>query len=232
MKSHDPKSISRLVEENCKRWELANRTAEKKVHVPVIAISREAGSLGRFVARRLCDDLGMDLYGSRIIGEIAKQTDLSEKVLRTLDEKGRNYLEDMVAMFDRKSGLVSGEFIKTLVRIVGTIERHGNGVILGRGAPFILNRHRNLRVRFIAPLEMRVENIRREFKLSAADAKREIITIDANRRAFTRQYFNVPLDDVSYYDLVINNEFVDLDASVEIVKEALKRKQSLISKAA
>ncbi|MBQ2937869.1 MAG: cytidylate kinase family protein [Clostridia bacterium] len=48
----------------------------------IITISREFGSGGREVGKRLADELGMAYYDREIITEIAKQTGLSEEYIK------------------------------------------------------------------------------------------------------------------------------------------------------
>jgi len=215
----------RIVEEQCRKWEMEAGKKKTEIQAPVITISREAGSIGRFVARKLSEDLEMTLYGSDLLNEVAKDAGVMQSVVRTLDERGRSWLEDLMATWGGKNNLSMDAFFQSLVRTIGAIGRHGRAVILGRGATFILPPPQNLRVRFIAPLEMRIKSVIREFKLNAADAERRIRTLDEDRRAFVKKYFDADIDDPGRYDLVVNNEFTEVDEAVEIIKVALKSRR-------
>ena len=61
-----------------------------------------------------------------------------------------------------------------------------------------------------------------ELGLSEDEARQHLINVGTDRTRFVHHYFRADYDDVSHFDLVVNNEFVDLDASVEIVKAALR----------
>ena len=54
----------------------------------VITISREFGSGGREIGKRLADALGLAYYDSEIITMIAKETGMSEEYIKNISEKG------------------------------------------------------------------------------------------------------------------------------------------------
>lgn len=219
---HNPRSLEKIVEDRVRRWELVPAHEKATRRLPVVAISRQAGSLGEPVARRLAEELGMDLYADELIGLIAETTHVSERVVRTLDEKGVTFLEDMLNTLIGKYPLASDAYIDILAKTIATIDWHGNAVILGRGAAYMIHGRDDLRIRFMAPMELRIKNTMRDLGLSEDQAKRHLIEIDEERSRFVHHYFHLDYDDVRHFDLVVNNESVDLDTSVEIVKAALR----------
>jgi cytidylate kinase len=219
---HIPRSFEQIVEDRIKRWESVPAHEKEASRVPAVAISRQAGSLGKQAAQRLADELGMDLYADQLIGLIADTTHVSERVVRTLDEKGVTFLDDMLAKLNGRYGLVSDAYFDVLAHTIATVDWHGNAVILGRGAAYMMHGPNDLRVRFIAPVEMRVKNIARDLGMSESEAQAHLIEADAERSRFVRHYFRLDYDDIRHFDLVLNGEFVNLDDSVEIIKAALK----------
>jgi len=219
---HKPRSLERLVEDRVKRWEAIPAHEKEARRLPVIAISRQVGALGETVAERLVGELGMDLYADRLIRVIAETTHVSERVVRTLDEKGVNFLDDMLANLNGRYGLVSDAYFDVLSRTIATVDWHGNAVIVGHGAAYMMHGRDDLRVRFIAPPRMRIENIARDLGLSESEAREHMVETDENRRHFVRHYFHLDYDDVRHFDMVLNNEFVDLDTSVAIIRAALQ----------
>jgi cytidylate kinase len=75
------------------------RTQEKKEQAleKVITISREAGSGGRIVAKKLAESLGFDFFDQEIIHEMAESAKVDDRILQTLDEKGLNVLEHWIS---------------------------------------------------------------------------------------------------------------------------------------
>ena len=224
-KIRSPQSVEKLVEDQVSKWRIADKEVSKKpLSVPVITVSREPGSEGRMVAKKLAEQLNLDLFGGEIIHEVAKSANMSERVVETLDEKGRSFLDELVGTLEGDRHLWDYEYFSHLTKVISTIGRHGRAVILGRGANFILPLDKIFRVRVIAPQEVRIRNAMREFKVSEKEAKRRIINVESDRSAFVRKYFHVDIADPIHYDLLINTANLSVDVSVEIIKAALRLK--------
>ncbi|HPL62183.1 MAG: cytidylate kinase-like family protein [Syntrophales bacterium] len=213
-------TVQQLVEEQIQRWTTMGREKKKKPY-PVVTISREAGSGGREVARYLAEYLKLDLYGSRIVSEVAKSAKMSTAVVETLDEKGRSMLEDWISILETEKNLWGYEYLRHLTKVIGTIGRHGRAVIVGRGAHLILPAEETFRVRIVAPMEARIKNFQKEFKLSAEEARKRIIVIESDRNEFIRKYFHADIADSSTYDLTINTSAMDPKAAAQLITAAI-----------
>ncbi len=215
-------AIEKMVEEQVKKWEIMGRE-KKKAATPVISISRQVGSQGRLIFKALAKELNLDIYGSRIIDEVAKSAKMSADVVASLDEKGRSWLDDWISILEKDRSLWSYQYLRYLVKVIGTIGRHGNAVILGRGANFILPPDEVLKVRVIAPVKTRIENVMKEFGCFEEEARLRVISIDSDRKAFVRKYFNADIDDATNYDLVINTGRISVNKAVEMIKVAWRK---------
>jgi cytidylate kinase len=224
MKSQ-PRSIEALVNEQLKRWQIKTQ-AQKKVKAkpgPVITISREPGSGGSEIARRLAKDLNMDLIGAQIIQKIAESSDISTRIIQSLDEKEVTRRDIWLESLFEKRHLWHDEYLFHLTKIIGTMGRQGNFIIVGRGAQFILPPEDTFRLRFIAPMEFKIANVMRDFGSSRTDSERYIIKTDSNRLAYLRKHFNADWSDPSHYDIVINTGKFGIDVAVETIKTAFSQ---------
>lgn len=79
------------------------------------------------------------------------------------------------------------------------------------------------RVRIIAPIDLRIQNMSEEFGVPAEETRRRILRTESDRRAFVRKYFYADIADPANYDLVINTGTLSIDAAVGTVKGALGR---------
>ena len=218
------RSVLKIIEEQVKKWQIM-KVKEKKeaVGFPVITISREPGSGGRIVATELGKKLGLDVFHQEIINEMAESAQVSTRVLETLDEKGLSVLEEWITSLVDNRHLWPDQYLRHLLKVIGTIGKHGNAVIVGRGANFVLPPEGRLRVRIVAPLDVRVENVSSNFGVSAEDAKRRIIRTESERRAFIRKYFNANITDPINYDLVLNTGTLSIEAAANAIENALKQ---------
>ncbi len=217
------RSIHQIVEEQAQRWQRLRREEkiEKEV-VPIITISREPGSGGRLVAQQLAEELQLDFYHQEIIQEIAQSAHVSKVLLETLDEKGISMIEDWVsaAILDRH--LWPDEYLRHLMKVIGAIARHGRAIIVGRGAHYLLPRENRFSVRIIAPLDIRVKNVCRQFDSEEEVTRRRVIRTESDRKAFVRKYFNADVADPLQYDLIINTEIIGVEAAVKAIRSALR----------
>jgi len=217
------RSVIKIIEEQVKKWQIMKVKEQKKAIVfPVITISREPGSGGRIVATELGKKLSLDVFHQEIINEMAESAQVSSRILETLDEKGLSVLDEWITSLVDKQHLWPDQYLRHLMKVIGTIGKHGSAVIVGRGANFVLPSEGRIRVRIVAPLNVRVENVSSNFGVSAEDAKRRIIRTESERRAFIRKYFNADITDPINYDLVLNTGTLSIEAAANVIKSASK----------
>jgi cytidylate kinase len=223
-KPRPKRSMTGIIDDQVKKWEMSQKKKIKPSIRPVIAISRLPGSGGWFLAQRVAKDLKMDYWDRQIIDEVAKSAKVSKRMIKSLDELDRSMIDDWIESLGERH-VWPYEFMEHLTKVIGTIGAHGNAVIVGRGASFILPPETCLRVHVIAPLEVRVNNVSTFFKVSKEEAKQRILTVESERVAFMRKYFNVDVHDPNYYDIVINTQFFNLETASKIIVEACNARQ-------
>ena len=216
------RSMERLIEEQVQRWQLmhAEKKAERNV-LPVITISREPGSGGRIVAQKLAAKLNVEVFHQEVLHEMAKRAEVSQQMLATMDEKGLSILEDWISSLVYDRHMWPDEYLKHLMNVIGTIGKHRQAVVVGRGANFILPPEQRFRVRISAPRKFRIQNVARQFNVSEDEAKRRVIQTESDRKAFIRKYFNSDIADPDNYDLVINTEILSLENATEVIAAAM-----------
>jgi cytidylate kinase len=199
-----------------------SRTLDRLVDKPglCITISREPGSGGSEIARRLAKDLGMDLMGAQIIQQVAERADISEKVIASLDEKDVRLRDLWIDSLLQSRHIWPDEYLHYLTKVIGTIGKQGNTVIVGRGGQFILPPQETFRVRLIAPREIRIRNVMRDSNTSFEESERYVYKTEADRNAFHRKHFNVDWSNPAYYDLVVNTGYMGVEGAVAAIKAA------------
>lgn len=217
------RSIQQIIEEQVQKWNIMRtEKREEKADIPVITISREAGSGGQLVAKGIAKRLGFDLFHREVIQEMAESAQVNSRLLETLDEKGLSMLEDWISSLVHERHLWPDQYLQHLMKVIATIGRHGRAIIVGRGANFVLPPEKGFRVRIVAPQELRVQNVARDLDIPVNEAKRRVIRTNSDRRAFIRKYFNADISDPINYDLVINTETLSVDAAIGTICSAIK----------
>jgi cytidylate kinase len=218
------KTVNQIIEEQIHRWQIEHREQkEEKPGISIITVSGEPGAGGRIVASRLADRLGIEIFHKEVINAMAKSADINEKLMETLDERGLSTLEDWISSLVHERYLWPDRYMQHLMKVIGTIGRHGRAVIVGRGANFILPPEKRFSVRIVAPQSWRIAKVAREFDISTDEAKKRVINTESDRRAFIRKYFNAEIADPANYDLVINTATLGVDDAVKVISSALGR---------
>jgi cytidylate kinase len=222
MKIKKSRSIQQIIDEQVTKWRAVGG-AEKVEEGPfsTITFSREPGSSGHIVAKRIADELQYDFFDQEIIQAVAESSQVRATVIETLDEKGISSLDDMISAVEDERHIWSYEYLHHLMKVIGTIGRHGNAVILGRGANFILPGKGVFRVRVVAPIDVKIQNVSSEMNISVGEARAFIIRTESDRKAFVRKYFNADIENPEHYDLILNTARMTVDTAVACVKTAL-----------
>lgn len=215
------KAVHQLIEEQVRRWEILKAEKTETKTLPVITLSRQPGSGGKFVARSAAETLGLDLFHQELINAMAENADTSARVIRTLDERGVSMLEDWVSAAISDRHLWPDEVSRMLMQVIGTIGRHGKAVIVGRGANFVLPAENRFRVRIIAPLEKRVDCVAEAHGLPKKEAKQRVLRTESDRRAFVRKYFHSDIGDPANYDMVLNTGSLSVESAAAAICSAV-----------
>ncbi|MDX2496948.1 MAG: cytidylate kinase-like family protein [Desulfobacterales bacterium] len=212
------RSIEQIIEEQVRRWQII-QTEEKKAdeRISVITISREPGSGGNILGERLSQQLQFDLFYQEFIHQMAENAHVSVRLLETLDEKGASVLEEWISSLVDKRHLWPDRYLQHLMKIIGTIGKHGRAVIVGRGANFVLPPEKRISLRVISPLETRIRNVSQAFGTAAAEARSRILKTESDRKAFIKKYFNEDIQNPLNYDVIINTEDLSVDDAVNAV---------------
>ena len=174
-------SIETFIKDQIEKWKNQAQT-----HIPVITISSEPGSGGRVIARGLANRLGIDLFDRDIVKEIAESAHISGAVIETMEKDRLSGIKDFISSLVNDRYLWPGVYLDHLMTVVAAIASHGNAIISGRGANFLIPAEDRLSVRVIAPLDVRVKNVAKEFGVTREEAKRRVINRENRRSAFIR----------------------------------------------
>ncbi|MBN1664673.1 MAG: cytidylate kinase-like family protein [Deltaproteobacteria bacterium] len=226
--------MDKMVNDQVEKWRAMLRQGARRglelnkiTGGPVITISREPGSGGSEIARRLSKALNMDLIGSQIIQHVADSAKMSRKVIESFDEKDVKFRDSLLSSLFGENRPWPSEFLKHLTEVIGTIGAFGNAIIVGRGANFILPKERTFRVRIVAPMEYRVKFFMEDRGYSKLQAEQYVIKTENDRKAFMRKHFNADVADPGHYDMIINTGSMSLDGAVEAIVAAFRKRKDL-----
>jgi cytidylate kinase len=215
------RTIEAIVEEQARRWAIHREEGRHESRRPVVTVARMHGARGDALARRVAEELRFALFDQELLHRIAESAQLSDRVVSALDEKDRELLTSWLAGFASRTYITPVEYRYHLAKVVGAIAHQGAAVIVGRGAHLILGRESAFRVLAVAPFEDRVRNVMEEEKLSDRDARRRIVEVEADRRAFLMKQFHFEFADPTGFDVVVNTAALGVEGAANVVTHAV-----------
>ena len=188
--------------------------------MPLIAMTREMGSLGKDVASAIAARLGKPVVHHEIIDHLANKMRLRKShVVRFLDGKAN--------MWERLTTDKTSLSIYTADETLALAESSDVSVIRGWGSAHLLRPIRHvICVRVCAPMQVRVQRMME--RLNTDDESfvtNEIKMSEEAHAAITRRHFGINWQDSEQYDLVLNTERVSIDECADEVLALVKDPQ-------
>lgn len=220
--------LDELITKHVKRKELlltgAAGAGKKQTVRPFITISRESGSGGKPIARQVAKKLGFKIYDKKLIELTAKKSKQRHKLIESLDEKDRGFVEDLVNAMLNPDYIAEETYIKNLCQVVLSVARAGNCIILGRGSNFITSQYGGLHVRIVAPFLVRAGYTAQYEGRSIYEARERVKEFDRQRKEFIKKHFSKDPSSANYYDLVVNTTYFNIEQSADVIVAAFKQK--------
>jgi cytidylate kinase len=191
---------------------------------PYISISRELGSGGAEISHLLAEKLGWLHYDREIIEAIATKSHVREELVARFDEHIQNELDTYLQNLFTNQLLDNTHYLHHLTRVLVGIAQYGNAVILGRGANFILPPERGLRIRVVAPLEVRQQRLMQMQGYDEKQALHEIAQRDKERNEFFNHHFRCKPNEPCAYDMVINTGQIGIEAATDFIAHLAETK--------
>lgn len=161
----------------------------------IITISREFGSGGRELAKRLAESLGYAYYDKEIIEEIAKQGNLDKEFIQNITEnKNSNYNYTIGRSLNLYSVRQKQEMDILILqqKVIKELAKEGNCVIVGCGADLILKEYKPLNIFVYASSASKIKRCR----------EKSSENIDINDKKLLKMIKNVDKSRARFYLLI------------------------------
>lgn len=188
---------------------------------PVVAMYREYGAGGDHIARHLAKKLDTRIYDQEILDIVARAAKVDKHLMEQLDDKVKQDKSNWVRALFTTNTAYPASYRRHLVDVILGIA-HSGGIIMGRGAHFILSDRKVFRVRIYGSERRCAERIAEREAMSLESAQVKVAGINKERRNFLWKMFHVHHDDPSTYDLMINTDRLDdYPAVAELIVTAM-----------
>lgn len=207
----------------------------------VITISRELGSGGRTVGRKLAQALDVRYSDKELVHELMKRFKLTTSGIEKLKGEKKSWISDFIQMVapmpkisllvDNKSKYVaefrpdvtSDDIFKAETEILKAIADESSCVIAGRSGFFVLRDHPNkLDIFITASKEYRINHVAQKQNLTPEQAETLIDNIDRERENYVQRHAGVSRYNLRNYQLVLNMDNISEDKAVELILSYIK----------
>jgi cytidylate kinase len=200
--------------------------------IRIITVEREFGSGGGAIAATLAARLGWTLWDQLLTDEIARRMDCDSREVAQREERSDPTYYRLFKAFLRGSfegsvnlarlRLVDADCVREMARrILLEVGETGRAVIVGRGSAYYLaNRDDVFHVFVYASMRDKVKRLKAAGR-SEKDALESAETVDRDRAAFIKRYFDVEWPTRQMFHLMVNSGIGD-DVAVEAILDAAR----------
>ena len=198
----------------------------------IITISRQFGSNGREIARKLAEYLDISYYNKEILERIAvnmgvcadffKDQNQDANGLFTIESKGLLGLRNITELS------VNSQIYDMASDFIQKISQREDAVIVGRCADYIFRDHRNvLNIYIYAPVDARYKNCVEVLKMKPEEATKMIYKVDKARTAYHKRYAKYAPGDPDSKQIMIDSSMLGVRGTAEILAEIVQKRFGL-----
>ena len=189
----------------------------------IITISRQYGSGGRIVAKKLADALGITFYDNELITMAAEKTGLSVECFKDAEKTSIGNLffslTSLTPSIDAVGLPLNEKIFLVQSQVIKEVAAEGPCVIVGRSANYVLQDNPNVINVFLqGDLEDRVKRAIDTYGQDAEGAEALVVKTDKRRANYYNYFTGGKWGKAENYDLILNTSRMDLDKIVEVIK--------------
>lgn len=200
-----------------------NEIPEEKVSSapqPVITISRQHGSGGREIGRKLAEQLGITFYDNELIEQAAASSSIDKSFFENAETSGTSDLIRHLSEEVRHDLSVEDKVFLHQAQLIRQIASQGPCVIVGRCADYVLKDRKNVVKAFVyADLDSRKYRIAHIYQESDEKALNSIEKTDKKREQYYNFYSGQKFGDAANYDICLDSGVIGIDQCIEILKD-------------
>ena len=200
----------------------------------IITISREFGSGGREIGKRLAQNLGIAYYDKEIMTEIANRTQLAEEYVHQIIEQKPQLLFPITTgrTLQFHSNVPSyllhqyNEIYTAQATVLRELAEKSSCVIVGRCADYILRNMNPMRIFVYAEMPAKVnrclQKVEYHENLSEKELIKKIKRVDKSRAKYYQYYTGHRWGKHNNYDLCINTTSLNVKHVAELLEGLIR----------
>ena len=188
------------------------------INMKIITVSREFGSGGRELGKRLAEHFGIPCYDQQIIEMVAEKEKLDKRYVASMSEKEITvfYPTTIAHGFSRPNYalLQSVQVMTAEQEMIKKLAHEGDCVIVGRAADVVLADKKPFRIFVCADEKTKLQRCRKRAdegeQMSDKEILRKCREIDKRRSSYRKMFSENKWGEAKGYDLSVNTSGRDI----------------------
>ena len=183
----------------------------------IVAIGREHGSGGHYIAELISEALGIKLYDKKTIEAAIVDQGYSQELISQKDERPVNFFASR--RIGKFSNSIEVNVAERTFQMLRTKAAHGESfVVLGRCGEQVLKDNPNCISIFICGNpQFKLSRIMEKLGLDAEAAIEEIKTVDRSRKNYHNYYCDTKWGDARGYDMTVKSDVLGCEKTAEML---------------
>jgi len=184
--------------------------------------------MGRPIARKISETLGVEYYDRDIVELAADQLGLPLATVSDAEERARSTFFSMSEPLGSGTTTVQDSIFNAQRRIILDLADRGPCIIVGRCADHVLaDRPQVMKVFIYAPYAQRLRNCVERLHMTVAEARELIAAVDKARESYHRHYSGHSMSSKDYKHLMLDSSLLGVDGTGDALVFIIKRRFAL-----
>ncbi len=184
----------------------------------VVTISRQFGAMGRTIAQKMSEKLGIEFYDRDIVEETAKRMNLPVSEISDEEERFGGFFTERKYPLGMGPMSLQHEIFQIQSNIIKDLASKESCIIVGRCSEYCLkDMDRVLSVYVYASEKQRLYNCINRLGMDEKTAKRMIKDVDKARESYRNRYCPGAENLFDYRDMCIDSGKFDIDGTTAIL---------------
>ena len=188
----------------------------------IVALGREHGSGGHYIADMIARELGIKLYDKASIEKEIASAGYSEEMIRKMDEKPVNFFASRrIGRYSNSLEVNVAE--KTFAMLRDKAASGESFVVIGRCGEQVLKNNPNCISIFICGNpQFKLGRMMDKMGLDAEQAIEEIRTVDRSRKNYHNYYCDTKWGDARGYDMTVKSDVLGCEETAKMLVSYIK----------
>ena len=196
----------------------------------VITISRQFGSGGRTIGKKVAEKLGIPYYDKELVDQVAKESGFSHEFIEEIGEYASvtsSFLFN-IAVSAHPMGLidtmsVSDKLYVCQTNVIRDLAAKGPCVIVGRCADYILRDRKDcLHVFICSDMASRARRIVERYGQTQKAPEKRLAEKDQKRKVYYKNYTGRVWGQAQNYDICLNSGALGVDTCADMIVQLCK----------